>query len=245
MNDGQHGNGCLTGEQHWQIPLSRRFRALKLWFVIRNYGVEGLQKHVRHGVQLAAAFEAMVRADGRFEVAAERHLGMVVFRLRGPNDLTERLLKKINSSGQLHCVPAALKGSSSPSPLSSVVLIFAVLLFSAVGRYAGKYVIRFTVTSSHTTLADIERDWRIIGATAGVIIALCPVHTGPAMAGDDQLEEDGDFPFLPKKKSIKTGSGYDVKSIIVALRRKLIRNKQRPMRVWRDGRFPFSFNFFR
>ena len=34
--------------QHWQIPLSRRFRALKLWFVIRNYGIEGLQKHVRH-----------------------------------------------------------------------------------------------------------------------------------------------------------------------------------------------------
>ena len=51
----------------------------------------------------------MVKSDARFEVPAARHLGMVVFRLKGPNDLTEILLKKINTSGKLHCVPAALK----------------------------------------------------------------------------------------------------------------------------------------
>jgi histidine decarboxylase len=61
--------------QHWQIPLSKRFRALKLWFVIRNYGVSGLQKHIREGVRLAKKFEALVLADQRFEIPATRHLG--------------------------------------------------------------------------------------------------------------------------------------------------------------------------
>lgn len=61
--------------QHWQIPLSKRFRALKLWFVIRNYGIKGLQKHIREGVRLAQKLEALISADCRFEVPAARHLG--------------------------------------------------------------------------------------------------------------------------------------------------------------------------
>ncbi|EFX79676.1 hypothetical protein DAPPUDRAFT_304481 [Daphnia pulex] len=138
----KHENsGMAIDYMHWQIPLSKRFRALKLWFVIRSYGLNGLQKHVRHGVRLAKEFENMVKSDGRFEIPAARHLGMVVFRLKGPNDLTEALLKKINTSGKLHCVPAALKGN---------------------------YVIRFTVTSSHTKLTDIERDWEIIKSIAAI-----------------------------------------------------------------------------
>ncbi|KAL0121441.1 hypothetical protein PUN28_006746 [Cardiocondyla obscurior] len=128
---------------HWQIPLSKRFRALKLWFVIRNYGITGLQKHIREGVRLAQKFEALVLADSRFEIPAARHLGMVVFRLRGENTLTERLLKKLNSRGRLHCVPAALHG---------------------------KYVIRFTVTSTNTTNEDILKDWAEIRSTANEIL---------------------------------------------------------------------------
>lgn len=62
-------------------------------------------------MQLAEEFEKMVRDDDRFEIPAARHLAMVVFRLKGSNDLTETLLKMINSSGKLHCVPAQLKVS--------------------------------------------------------------------------------------------------------------------------------------
>jgi histidine decarboxylase len=62
--------------QHWQIPLSKRFRAIKLWFVIRNYGIKGLQKHIREGVRLAQKFEALILADNRFEIPAARHLGL-------------------------------------------------------------------------------------------------------------------------------------------------------------------------
>jgi aromatic-L-amino-acid decarboxylase len=54
--------------QHWGIPLSRRFRALKLWFVIRSYGVEGLRRYIREHCRLAKLFESYVRIDSRFEV---------------------------------------------------------------------------------------------------------------------------------------------------------------------------------
>lgn len=70
---------CL---QHWQIPLGRRFRALKLWFVLRLYGVANLQAHIRRQVELAKEFADMVRADDRFEVVAEVICGLVCFRLK-------------------------------------------------------------------------------------------------------------------------------------------------------------------
>jgi histidine decarboxylase len=67
---------------HWQVGLSRRFRALKLWFVIRSFGIQGLQEHIRKSVKLAALFENLVNSDDRFEILAKRHLGLVVFRLK-------------------------------------------------------------------------------------------------------------------------------------------------------------------
>ncbi|XP_028966482.1 histidine decarboxylase [Galendromus occidentalis] len=141
----QHENtGLAVDYMHWQIPLSRRFRSLKLWFVIRLHGVSGLQTHVRRGVHLAKYFEDLVSVDQRFEIPAKRHLGMVVFRLRGANILTEMLLKKLNSSGRIHCVPASLRGI---------------------------YVIRFTVTSARTSEEDIHNDWKLIKATADTVLA--------------------------------------------------------------------------
>ncbi|XP_011688458.1 PREDICTED: histidine decarboxylase [Wasmannia auropunctata] len=163
----KHENsGLAIDYMHWQIPLSKRFRALKLWFVIRNYGITGLQKHIREGVRLAQKFEALVLADARFEIPALRHLGMVVFRLRGENTLTERLLKKLNSRGRLHCVPAALHG---------------------------KYVIRFTVTSTNTTNEDILRDWAEIRSTANEILGdttRSPIRARVPLADTRQKNEN-------------------------------------------------------
>ncbi|RWS16835.1 histidine decarboxylase-like protein [Dinothrombium tinctorium] len=142
----KHENsGLAVDYMHWQIPLSKRFRALKLWFVLRNYGVKGLQEHVRRGVNLAEEFEKLVEKDGRFEIPYPKHLGMVVFRLKGENELTEKLLKKLNCDGKIHCVPASLKGV---------------------------YVIRFTVTSTRTTSADIRRDWKVIQDMATEVIRI-------------------------------------------------------------------------
>ncbi|CAF4337810.1 unnamed protein product, partial [Rotaria magnacalcarata] len=140
----QHENaGVAIDYMHWQVPLSRRFRSLKLWFVIRSFGVEGLQKHIRNSVRMGTLFESLVRRDDRFELPVERHLGLVVFRLKGENELTEQLLKEINSGGQIHCVPASIKG---------------------------KYIIRFTVTATSTNANDINRDWKIIQAAASKIL---------------------------------------------------------------------------
>ncbi|XP_017762038.1 PREDICTED: histidine decarboxylase isoform X1 [Eufriesea mexicana] len=167
----KHENsGLAIDYMHWQIPLSKRFRALKLWFVIRNYGITGLQKHIREGVRLAQKFEALVLADARFEIPATRHLGLVVFRLRGENSLTERLLKKMNSRGRVHCVPAALHG---------------------------KYVVRFTVTSTNTTNEDILRDWAEIRNTANEILgdtSTSPVRARvPLAESSDTREKNENF----------------------------------------------------
>ncbi|CAK9292889.1 unnamed protein product [Gordionus sp. m RMFG-2023] len=140
----QHENsGEAIDYMHWQIGLSRRFRALKLWCVLRSFGVSGIQKHIRRGVELAKLMESLVISNPNFQIPAKRHLGMIVFRLKGENELTETLLKSLNYSGQIHMVPASLKGT---------------------------YIIRFTVTSQYTTEEDIRRDWNIIAIAAREVV---------------------------------------------------------------------------
>ncbi|TRZ03991.1 hypothetical protein DNTS_018903, partial [Danionella cerebrum] len=95
---------------HWQIPLGRRFRSLKMWFVFRMYGLKGLQAYIRKHVGLAKEFESLVQADQRFEISAEVVLGLVCFRLKGSNDLNETLLKRINNARKIHLVPCQLAG---------------------------------------------------------------------------------------------------------------------------------------
>ncbi|XP_039933218.1 histidine decarboxylase isoform X1 [Hirundo rustica] len=141
----RHANsGAAIDFMHWQIPLSRRFRSLKLWFVLRSFGVKKLQAHVRQGTETAKFFESLVESDPLFEIPAKRHLGLVVFRLKGPNWLTEKLLKELSSSGRLFLIPATIRD---------------------------KFIIRFTVTSQFTTREDILQDWSIIQYTAAQIVS--------------------------------------------------------------------------
>ncbi|KAM6968165.1 aromatic-L-amino-acid decarboxylase [Aplochiton taeniatus] len=100
----------VTDYRHWQIPLGRRFRSLKLWFVFRMYGVSGLQAHIRKQVGLAKEFESLVRSNQNFEISAKVVLGLVCFRLKGSNELNEDLLKKINHVKKIHLVPCQLSG---------------------------------------------------------------------------------------------------------------------------------------
>ncbi|KAF5824131.1 putative carboxy-lyase [Helianthus annuus] len=90
----------------WQIALSRRFRAMKLWMVIRSYGVTGLQEVIRKQVKLAKHFEALLIADKRFEVVVPRNFATVCFKVLAPNGstedskrLTQTLLDSLNVSG--------------------------------------------------------------------------------------------------------------------------------------------------
>lgn len=78
----QHEHSSAIDYRHYGIPLSRRFRALKLWFVFRTYGVSGIQKYIRNHIRLAKRFEKYVNIDERFEVRNDVHLGLVCFRLK-------------------------------------------------------------------------------------------------------------------------------------------------------------------
>lgn len=95
-------SGAVFDYRDWQIPLGRRFRALKLWFVIRHYGVEGLQFHIRRHVELAQQFATWVTADERFELAAPTPLNLVCFRHKGGDEVNQALMDRLNRSGDLY-----------------------------------------------------------------------------------------------------------------------------------------------
>jgi aromatic-L-amino-acid decarboxylase len=94
--------GAVIDYRDWHVPLGRRFRSLKLWFVIRHYGVEGLRHHVRRHVALAQEFAAWVSRDDRFELAAPVPLNLVCFRHRGGDARNRELMDRLNRSGNLY-----------------------------------------------------------------------------------------------------------------------------------------------
>jgi aromatic-L-amino-acid decarboxylase len=95
-------SGAVNDYRDWQIPLGRRFRSLKLWFVLRHYGIEGLQFHVREHVRLAQQFAGWVREDDRFELAAPAPLNLICFRLKSGDKASQRLIEALNRSGDLY-----------------------------------------------------------------------------------------------------------------------------------------------
>ncbi|XP_046620420.1 tyrosine decarboxylase-like [Neodiprion virginianus] len=132
----QHANsGESIDYRHWGVPLSRRFRALKLWFVIRSYGISGLQNYIRNHIKLAKRFEALMRKDTRFDVVNDVRVGLVCFRLKGSDTLNQELLANINASGKLHMIPSRVKE---------------------------QYIIRFCVVREHATEEDIDYAFDVI-----------------------------------------------------------------------------------
>ncbi|CAI9160054.1 unnamed protein product [Rangifer tarandus platyrhynchus] len=136
-------SGLITDYRHWQLPLGRRFRSLKMWFVFRMYGVKGLQAYIRKHVQLSHAFEALVRQDTRFEICAEVTLGLVCFRLKASNKLNEALLESINSAKKIHLVPCSLRD---------------------------QFVLRFAICSRTVELAHVQRAWEHIQEMAAKVL---------------------------------------------------------------------------
>jgi aromatic-L-amino-acid/L-tryptophan decarboxylase len=114
------------------IPLGRRFRALKLWAVLRCYGRSGLQAMLREHLRLAEIFERWVRAEPGWEVAAPRHFSLVCFRLDASDEANERLLERVNDTGEV---------------------------FLSHTRFGGRYVLRLAVGNFRTTEADVRLAW--------------------------------------------------------------------------------------
>ncbi|XP_030387199.1 aromatic-L-amino-acid decarboxylase [Scaptodrosophila lebanonensis] len=132
----KHGySDAAIDYRHWGVPLSRRFRSLKLWFVLRSYGISGLQHYIRHHIKLAKRFEELVLKDKRFEICNQVKLGLVCFRLKGSDKLNEKFLSTINESGKLHMVPASVNE---------------------------RYIIRFCAVAQNATAEDIDYAWDTI-----------------------------------------------------------------------------------
>jgi aromatic-L-amino-acid decarboxylase len=104
-------SGAVIDYRDWHVPLGRRFRALKLWAVIRWYGAEGLREHVRNGVALAQEFASWVAADDRFELTAPHELALVTFRLRAGDDATRALMDAVNASGRMYLTHTVVDGT--------------------------------------------------------------------------------------------------------------------------------------
>jgi aromatic-L-amino-acid decarboxylase len=103
-------SGAVIDYRDWHVPLGRRFRALKLWAVIRWYGADGLREHIRGHVALAQEFASWVAADERFELVAPHPLALVTFRLRAGDDATRALMERVNASGQMYLTHTSVNG---------------------------------------------------------------------------------------------------------------------------------------
>src|SRR5213075_2447812 len=103
-------SGAVIDYRDWHVPLGRRFRALKLWFVIRHYGVEGLRYHIRRHVQLAQDFAGWVQESSDFELVAAVPLNLVCFAHRSGDDFNRQLLERLNRSGKVYLTHTILNG---------------------------------------------------------------------------------------------------------------------------------------
>ncbi|MGX7680357.1 aminotransferase class V-fold PLP-dependent enzyme [Jatrophihabitans sp. DSM 45814] len=106
-------SGAVIDYRDWQVPLGRRFRALKLWTVLRWYGADGLAAHIRKHVALAAEFASWLDADERFELVAPHPLALVTFRLAEGDDATRAVLDAINQSGKAYLTHTVVNGKTA------------------------------------------------------------------------------------------------------------------------------------
>jgi len=120
--------------------LGRRFRALKLWAVLRCFGRAGLQAHIRRGVELAGQFERWVTEEPGWEVCAPRRFSVICFRLEGPDERNRALLERVNASGEMFISQAVLDG---------------------------RYVLRLAIGQMSTTEEDVRRAWEVLRREAG------------------------------------------------------------------------------
>jgi aromatic-L-amino-acid decarboxylase len=104
-------SGAVIDYRDWQVPLGRRFRSLKLWTVLRWYGAEGLQQHIRGHVALAQHAAGRIQADDRFELLMPHPLALVTFRLTAGDEATRAAMDRVNASGAAYLTHTTVNGS--------------------------------------------------------------------------------------------------------------------------------------
>ena len=134
--------GAVIDYRDWHIQLGRRFRSLKLWFVIRHYGVEGLQYHIRRHVELAQLFAGWVVDSDSFELAAPAPLNLVCFRHLGGDEINQKLLDNLNQSGDLYLTHTRLNN---------------------------RVTLRMCIAQTSTEARHVEQAWKLIEETAALL----------------------------------------------------------------------------
>lgn len=103
-------SGAVIDYRDWQIPLGRRFRSLKLWFVIRHYGVEGIREMIRRHIELAYEFAGWVDVHPDFELATPTSLNLVCFRHKSGDASNQKIMDAINQSGRAYLTHTKIDG---------------------------------------------------------------------------------------------------------------------------------------
>ncbi|HYG97904.1 MAG TPA: pyridoxal-dependent decarboxylase [Terriglobales bacterium] len=124
------------------VPLGRRFRSLKLWFVMRYFGREGIQHLLRNHIQWAQEFAMWIDADQRFERVAPAPFSVVCFRFKGSDEQNKALLERVNATGEVFLSHTALKG---------------------------QYVLRIAIGNLGTTRDDVVRTWELLKESAAAL----------------------------------------------------------------------------
>jgi aromatic-L-amino-acid decarboxylase len=142
--------GKVNDYRDWGVPLGRRFRALKLWSVIRSYGTEGLRTKIRYHISIAARLSELISKEDDFELLAPVVINVVCFRYKPEglqaeklNQLNEKLNHILNDSGKIYLTHTVLNG---------------------------KYTLRMVTGQTNVTLAHVEMAWDLIRQTARSII---------------------------------------------------------------------------
>ena len=128
-------SGAVIDYRDWHVPLGRRFRSLKLWFVLRHYGTEGLQFHIREHVRLAQDFASWVESDARFELVIKPPLNLVCFRLKSGDNANQKLMEALNGSGDLYLTHT---------------------------RLGNRLTLRMSIGQTNTTERHVKKAWRRI-----------------------------------------------------------------------------------
>ncbi len=132
-------SGAVFDYRDWHVQLGRRFRALKLWFVIRHYGVEGLQFHIRKHVEMSQIFTQWVNESEEFELLVPPPLNLVCFRHKNGDEFNLKLMNTINETGKI---------------------------FFTHTKLNNQVVLRMSIGQTNTELKHLEAAWKIIRETA-------------------------------------------------------------------------------
>ncbi|KAK2974665.1 hypothetical protein RJ640_030273 [Escallonia rubra] len=151
LRNKQSESDSVVDFKDWQVGTGRRFKALRLWLVLRSYGVANLQSHIRSDIRMATMFERFLKANPRFEIVVPRLFSLVCFRLKPVNGcdpsytdlLNRKLLDRVNSTGQIY------------------------MTHTIAG---GVYMLRFAVGATLTEDRHVIAAWKLIKESADALL---------------------------------------------------------------------------